>query len=301
MADENGHLDTAELAVIPGGTKMGGDALIRRDLLPGVVALQAAFQRRFGAPLRPTSAGDGYRSYQRQVNAFLGRYAPQRTGMGPFYDVRWWRGVRYVRVSGASAAVPGTSNHGWGVAVDFADVGASGGERWRWLMDAAPRFGFVNPLWARDGDPTNGSQEPWHWEGRAVPVSNYRAFLAGMGVTVPDLDRPAPITPKPRRRHMLILKDANGPAHYVATDLAVTPIGDAARLTSLLKVYGPVVELDAAQITHLQQQAGGNLHTVVSATTAAVAKVTSSGGTDLTPEQVGGIVRDAIRDVLRSV
>jgi hypothetical protein len=297
----NGRLDTRDLAVIPGGTKMGGSALIRADLLPGLVGLQAAFAKRFGAPLRPTSAADGYRSYDVQVRTFLARYAPATTGMGPFYDVRYWQGRRYIRVSGASAAVPGTSNHGWAIAVDFADVGATGGTRWSWLMDAAPRFGFVNPLWARDGRPENGSQEPWHWEGRAVPVSSYRAFLAGMGVTVPDLDRPAPITPKPRRRHMLILKDANGPTHYAATDLAVTPIGDAARLTSLLKVYGPAVELDAAQITHLQQQAGGNLHTVVSATTSAVAKVTSSGGTDLTPEQVGGIVRDAIRDVLRSV
>lgn len=192
----NGRLDTSSLATIPGGTKMGGSALIRADLLPGLVGLQAAFLARFDEPLRPTSAADGYRSYDSQVRAFLGRYAPQATGVGPFSDVRYWQGRRYVRVSGASAAVPGTSNHGWAIAVDFADVGATGGARWDWLMDAAPRFGFVNPLWARDGNPRNGSQEPWHWEGRAVPVSNYRAFLAGMGVTVPDLTRPDPLTPE---------------------------------------------------------------------------------------------------------
>lgn len=193
----NGRLDTRDLAVIPGGTKMGGSALIRADLLPGLVGLQAAFLARFDTPLRPTSAADGYRSYDSQVRAFLGRYAPQATGVGPFSDVRWWQGRRYVRVSGASAAVPGTSNHGWAVAVDFADVGPTGGQRWEWLMDAAPRFGFVNPLWARDGRPENGSQEPWHWEGRAVPVSNYRAFLAGMGLEVPGVTAPDPITPVP--------------------------------------------------------------------------------------------------------
>ncbi|EYR64280.1 hypothetical protein N866_13610 [Actinotalea ferrariae CF5-4] len=191
----NGRLDTSELAVIPGGTKMGGSALIRADLLPGLVGLQAAFAKRFAAPLRPTSAADGYRSYEVQVRTFLARYAPATTGVGPFSDVRWWQGRRYIRVAGASAAVPGTSNHGWAIAVDFADVGATGGTRWSWLMDAAPRFGFVNPLWARDGIPSNGSQEPWHWEGRTVPVSNYRTFLAGMGVTVPDLTRPDPLTP----------------------------------------------------------------------------------------------------------
>ena len=193
----NGRLDTSDLAVIPGGTKMGGSALIRADLLPGLVALQAAYLARFDAPLRPTSAADGYRPYDSQVRAFLGRYAPATSGGGPFSDVRYWQGRRYVRVSGASAAVPGTSNHGWAVACDFADVGATGGDRWDWLMEHAPRFGFVNPLWARDGDPRNGSQEPWHWEGRAVPVSNYRTFLTDLGIEVPGVTTPDPIAPLP--------------------------------------------------------------------------------------------------------
>lgn len=48
-----------------------------------------------------TSAG---RTYQQQVDIFLSRYEPQGKGSGPFGDVRYWRGVRYVRVRGASNA-----------------------------------------------------------------------------------------------------------------------------------------------------------------------------------------------------
>lgn len=59
------------------------------------------------------------RSYETQRRIFTERYErrawPYR---GPFGDVRKWNGRRYVRVRGAAAAVPGTSNHGSGDAVD---------------------------------------------------------------------------------------------------------------------------------------------------------------------------------------
>ena len=217
----NGRLDTDELAVIPGGTKMGGSALIRADLLPGLVALQAAYRKRWGVPLRPTSAGDGYRSYEVQRRTFLARYVPARTGEGPFSDVRWWAGTRYVRISSAgSAAVPGTSNHGDAVAVDFADVGPRGGERWRWLMDHAPRFGWTNPPWARDDNPRNGSIEPWHWESVAVPVSQYLAYLDANGIEVPGLTAPDSLAPVPQEDAMFVISSPGrgsalvGPGYY---------------------------------------------------------------------------------------
>lgn len=60
------------------------------------------------------------------------------------------------------AAEPGTSNHGWGLAVDVG-CGAEqyDGALHGWLDAHGRAFGWHNPGWAR----SDGSRpEPWHWE-----------------------------------------------------------------------------------------------------------------------------------------
>lgn len=60
------------------------------------------------------------------------------------------------------AAVPGTSNHGFAVAVDLCGgVEAGQGEAYEWLRARAVDFGWDNPDWAR---PDGSRPEPWHWE-----------------------------------------------------------------------------------------------------------------------------------------
>lgn len=55
---------------------------------------------------------DGDRETQDQIAVFLARYRPQASGGGPYNDVRFWRGVRYVRFSSlGTVAAPETSNH----------------------------------------------------------------------------------------------------------------------------------------------------------------------------------------------
>jgi LAS superfamily LD-carboxypeptidase LdcB len=60
------------------------------------------------------------------------------------------------------AAVPGTSNHGWGTAVDL----CGGVERFdtdehAWVVEHGPSYGWIHPSWAAAG----GSRpEPWHFE-----------------------------------------------------------------------------------------------------------------------------------------
>lgn len=56
------------------------------------------------------------RSYETQVRLFKERY--KAGAFSPYVDYRYWNGTRYGRVRGAAAAVPGTSNHGSGDAVD---------------------------------------------------------------------------------------------------------------------------------------------------------------------------------------
>lgn len=111
---------------------VGGHTL-RCDAAAAWRALSAAFAGQFGAPLCIT---DSYRSYAGQVTLY---------GQKP-----------------ALAAVPGTSNHGWGLAVDLCGgVESFGTTQYAWMVANAGRFGFVHPTWADQG---NGREEPWHWE-----------------------------------------------------------------------------------------------------------------------------------------
>lgn len=60
------------------------------------------------------------------------------------------------------AAVPGTSNHGYGLAVDFCGgIESYGSEQYNWMVDNAGRFGWFHPEWA---EPWGSRPEPWHWE-----------------------------------------------------------------------------------------------------------------------------------------
>lgn len=58
---------------------------------------------------------------------------------------------------GHLAARPGTSQHGWGVAVDF----NTNVTDMAWLRENAAAYGWVHPEWARPG---GSKPEPWHWE-----------------------------------------------------------------------------------------------------------------------------------------
>lgn len=64
------------------------------------------------------------------------------------------------------AATPGTSNHGWGLALDLGGNIPARGKEYHWLRKNAPKYGWDNPAWARRGG--SGPYEPWHWEYKAA-------------------------------------------------------------------------------------------------------------------------------------
>jgi len=106
---------------------------LRCDAAASYGQLDAAFTAAFGTPLCIT---DSYRSLTSQVSAFA-----RKPGL---------------------AAVPGTSNHGWALAVDLCGgINVSGSPQWTWMTANAARFGFVQPDWAA---PRGEKPEPWHWE-----------------------------------------------------------------------------------------------------------------------------------------
>ena len=110
-----------------------GQHVLRCDAAAAFTALDDAYTRAFGAGMCVT---DSYRTFEAQVRLY---------GQKP-----------------ALAAVPGTSNHGWGLALDLCGGAESfGSPVHAWLAANAPAFGWVNPSWARQG---GGREEPWHWE-----------------------------------------------------------------------------------------------------------------------------------------
>lgn len=106
---------------------------LRADAAHALLQLGEAYAEAWGAPLCLT---DSYRTFESQITLF---------GTKP--DL---------------AAVPGTSNHGWGTAVDLCGgVQTFGTETHRWMRDNAPLFGWFHPSWAQE---TGSRPEPWHWE-----------------------------------------------------------------------------------------------------------------------------------------
>lgn len=138
------------------------------------------------------------RSYNAQVVAFdgtnpasrtstNGRYIPQElwaTYLGAWTtDIKSWQGKLWKRRTGtAMAAVPGTSNHGYGLAIDFSEeydgnpFTAEGitVEFTKWLISNAGPYGYS----------AESQSEDWHWRyvsGDNVPaaVLYYETHLPG--------------------------------------------------------------------------------------------------------------------------
>ena len=130
----NGQIPASALSAVP--ALVAGSGYLRSDAAAKFRELSDAFQARFGSAL---VIREGYRSYDRQVYLYDG----------------WTRklpGFNY-------AAPPGTSNHGWATACDFASsVDSYGTAQKNWMDANAPAFG-----WSPTG---NGFpvREPWHFD-----------------------------------------------------------------------------------------------------------------------------------------
>jgi cell wall-associated NlpC family hydrolase len=106
---------------------------LRCDAAAAYLKLASAYRAHFGRSLCIT---DSYRSYAMQVDLYARKPS--------------------------LAALPGTSNHGWGVAVDFCGgIENYGTVQYQWMKAHASAFGWVHPAWAEQG---SNREEPWHWE-----------------------------------------------------------------------------------------------------------------------------------------
>src|SRR5690606_18702466 len=104
---------------------------LRADAALAFYKLNAAYKRRFGRDMCVT---DAYRSLSEQHSVYA-----RRPGF---------------------AAVPGTSNHGKGQALDLCGgVQISGSVQFNWMEANGRKYGWYHPAWAY-----SNPFEPWHWE-----------------------------------------------------------------------------------------------------------------------------------------
>jgi hypothetical protein len=126
---ENGRIPLDQLASIPWAPTQ----MLRADAVTALIALNADFRAQFGRDIKIT---DSYRTYEEQV--------------------------RVKAEKGWLAATPGTSNHGWALALDLGGgIEMFGTAEHKWMVANASRYGWMHPSWAQV---TGSKPEPWHWE-----------------------------------------------------------------------------------------------------------------------------------------
>lgn len=115
-------------------TLWDGDNQLRADAAIAIAKLNIAYKQHFGRNLCIT---DSYRTLSEQY--------------------------RVKAIKPGLAAAPGTSEHGWGLALDLCG-GADhfGTAQYEWLWENGPSYGWRNPDWARPGG--SGPTEAWHVE-----------------------------------------------------------------------------------------------------------------------------------------
>lgn len=123
----NGLLPDWALCGLPG---YKGEQL-RADAARAFVDLNVEYAQKFGRKICIT---DSYRTLQQQQSV-------------------------YARKPGMSA-VPGKSNHGYGLALDLGcGINQFQSPQFNWMKKNAPKHGWVHPAWAE-----SSPFEPWHWE-----------------------------------------------------------------------------------------------------------------------------------------
>jgi LAS superfamily LD-carboxypeptidase LdcB len=132
-------------------------------------AMNKEFKAKFGYDI--TFSG-GYRTFNTQNDIFDWNYFD--TGLNPYSGVvdppskqagkgkgRKVGSFKKGKPFGVAAAKPGGSQHGWGLAVDTSNIGQKGSPTFDFLEEIGPKYGWINPAWAKVPGP---GFEPWHRE-----------------------------------------------------------------------------------------------------------------------------------------
>lgn len=260
----NGRLDADLLVTVPGLYGLSSThRLLAVAARSGAALIGTAFSE---AGLRLGAAGpaDGYRDYDQQVSTFTSHYSRTLLPGAPG-DWKTWNGERWYRRPNKSiAAVPGQSNHGLGIARDYAQqLDADSApesltqEAVDWLNANCVRFG-----WSFELQP-----EPWHlrhftgdiltpavlqWEAsNDVTPEEIRAAVKQAAYELAN-SVTNPVTPTDRNyRNDLWAAQQSGDGF--PTDAGATPGGS----SGALKVHLDAIVADLAQIKAALAAGGG--------------------------------------------
>jgi len=154
----NGALPASLRASVGGGLQLElGAALTWQRIVADV-------EREYGWTPTPSPGASGYRTLAQQETLFQQRYSTIFSeGDRNLAHAKTWQGKTWwLRPGVAPAATPGTSNHGYGKAMDVGYLGGFGTTRYNQFKTVAARYGWDNV----EGKSIN---EPWHWvQTRAV-------------------------------------------------------------------------------------------------------------------------------------
>jgi hypothetical protein len=213
LGEDNGKLDPAILADTPG--QAGGPTVTLVKPAARAWRALAAAAAKAGHTLKASGAASSYRTYAEQERLFRQRFTTSPVSS----TKRYWEGQAwYLRPGMALAAVPGTSNHGWGSAVDTGEErdGDAGTESidpatLGWLLDNEHKYGWSHEV----------QSEPWH-----IRYNTGDRIPSAVLLYEQSLEKPLP--PKPttsEEESMFIMKAPGHPTRFVDFPLAV-PIDD---------------------------------------------------------------------------
>lgn len=138
------------------------------DVIEDMQRLAMAFEKEFGKKL---VVNDSYRTFNRQIgerNRTIRESRAIRAKITPdMSDAEKAKINKEADKRVGYASKPGTSNHGWGMALDIstAHEGKVGfaSDTYNWMLVNAPRFNFENPPGLRN---ESGVEEAWHFQWR---------------------------------------------------------------------------------------------------------------------------------------
>ena len=110
------------------------------------------------------NVGD-YRPVEQQLAMFNDRYTLKDTGRVPKVTRTYQGKTWYLKKGKAPSGTPGTSNHGFGLAIDLGmeikgQLKSIGGACLDWMCENAPKYGF----YLQGSDPKSPEFEAWHWQ-----------------------------------------------------------------------------------------------------------------------------------------
>ncbi|WP_062521792.1 M15 family metallopeptidase [Demequina silvatica] len=245
--------------------------------------------RSLGAFTRAVAAGcprdvnSSWRDPEIQRELFEDSYTSD-FGASAKFDQRTWNGVphwrRVAKRSGGptvSVAVPGTSLHEDGLALDL-------GEQSRVWMAAHPTFGWINPAWAKSAS----TLEPWHYEYSATADAHEED---DMPLTKEDL----------AALRALIREEVPGAvwsAEYELTDFerSVLDLDWKSVSSGYLQRRGGIASVRAASAAFQAQKSAQRSQAIATASKAVVDKLKAEG-VEVDTTAIEKIIKKALDDI----